>query len=70
MYMSAPHTLEFHVFGAGSERVGTCSRELAHACTGLSHSPGAATALPKVTGVIVMARVPLRAAAGCEAPPP
>jgi len=31
--------------------------------------PGAATALPKVTGVIVTARVRLRAAAGCEAPP-
>eukprot|EP00964_Phaeocystis_antarctica_P012705 scaffold6985_cov57-Phaeocystis_antarctica.AAC.1 len=32
--------------------------------------PGAATALAKVTGVIVTARVDLRAAAGCEAPPP
>ena len=32
--------------------------------------PGAATALAKVTGVIVTARVCLRAAAGCEAPPP
>ena len=32
--------------------------------------PGAATALAKVTGVIVTARVRLRAAAGCEAPPP
>ena len=31
--------------------------------------PGAATALAKVTGVIVTARVRLRAAAGCEAPP-
>ena len=33
-------------------------------------SPGAATALAKVTGVIVTARVRLRAAAGYEAPPP
>ena len=31
--------------------------------------PGAATALAKVTGVIVTARVRLRVAAGCEAPP-
>eukprot|EP00964_Phaeocystis_antarctica_P088131 scaffold56052_cov33-Phaeocystis_antarctica.AAC.1 len=31
--------------------------------------PGAATALAKVTGVIVTARVGLRAAAECEAPP-
>ena len=31
--------------------------------------PGAATALAKVTGVIVTARVRLRAASGCEAPP-
>eukprot|EP00964_Phaeocystis_antarctica_P119935 scaffold83690_cov36-Phaeocystis_antarctica.AAC.1 len=31
--------------------------------------PGAATALAKVTGVIVTARVRLRAAAGCESPP-
>ena len=33
-------------------------------------SPGAATALAKVTGVIVTARVRLRAAAGCETSPP
>eukprot|EP00964_Phaeocystis_antarctica_P018335 scaffold10127_cov64-Phaeocystis_antarctica.AAC.6 len=33
-------------------------------------APGAATALAKVTGVIVTARVRLRAAAGCEALPP
>ena len=32
-----------------------------------THSPGAATALPKVTGVIVTARVRLRAAAGGQA---
>ena len=32
-------------------------------------TPGAATALAKVTGVIVTARVRLRAAAGCKAPP-
>ena len=32
-------------------------------------SPGAATALAKVTSRIVTARVRLRAAAGCEAPP-
>ena len=33
-----------------------------------STHPGAATALAKVTGVIVTARVRLRAAAGCKAP--
>ena len=35
----------------------------------LPRAPGAATALAKVTGVIATARVRLRVAAGCEAPP-
>ena len=36
----------------------------------MTPATGAATALAKVTVVIVTARVRLRAAAGCEAPPP